>query len=50
VTEIPADARAEWENVVGRGLDLLEGTAYDRGAIAAARALLQEYRATAGKR
>ncbi|MCX7029426.1 MAG: TRAP transporter substrate-binding protein DctP [Spirochaetes bacterium] len=50
VTEIPPAARAEWEDVVSRGMSLLEGTAYDRAAIAAARKLIAEYRSAAGKR
>ena len=46
VTEIPSAARAEWEDVVSRGLTLLEGTAYDPAAIAAARKVITEYRAS----
>jgi len=45
-SEVPAAARAEWEEVVGRGLTFLEGTAYDRAAIAAARKIIAEYRAS----
>jgi TRAP-type C4-dicarboxylate transport system substrate-binding protein len=47
VTEVPSAARTEWEQVVGRGLSLLEGTAYDRSAVEAARNLIAEYRASA---
>jgi len=50
VTEIPADARAEWEDLVNRGLVLLEGTAYDRAALEAARRLVREYRTSAAGR
>jgi TRAP-type C4-dicarboxylate transport system substrate-binding protein len=50
VTEIPPAARAEWEDVVSRGLVLLEGTAYDPAAIAAARKVITEYRASAAGR
>jgi TRAP-type C4-dicarboxylate transport system substrate-binding protein len=50
VTEIPPAARAEWEDVVSRGLVLLEGTAYDPAAIAAARKVITEYRASAADR
>jgi TRAP-type C4-dicarboxylate transport system substrate-binding protein len=50
VTEIPLSARAEWDEVVSRGLVLLEGTAYDPGAIAAARKIITEYRAAAAGR
>ena len=45
VSDVPAAARVEWEEVVGRGLTLLEGTAYDRAAVAAARKIIAEYRA-----
>jgi TRAP-type transport system periplasmic protein len=45
VSEVSAAARTEWEEVVGRGLTFLEGTAYDRAAIAAARKIIAEYRA-----
>jgi TRAP-type C4-dicarboxylate transport system substrate-binding protein len=50
VNEIPPAAQAEWEDVVSRGLPLLEGTAYDRAALAAARTVIAEYRSAAGKR
>jgi TRAP-type C4-dicarboxylate transport system substrate-binding protein len=50
VTEIPLSARAEWDEVVSRGLVLLEGTAYDPAAIAAARKIITEYRAAAAGR
>jgi TRAP-type C4-dicarboxylate transport system substrate-binding protein len=50
VNEVPPDARAEWEDVVNRGLPLLEGTAYDRAALAAARKIIAEYRASAADR
>jgi TRAP-type C4-dicarboxylate transport system substrate-binding protein len=50
VIEIPPAARTEWEDVVSRGLALLEGTAYDRAAVEAARSILTEYRSTAGSR
>ncbi len=50
VSEVPPAARAEWEDVVGRGLTFLEGTAYDRAAIAAARKIIADYRASAPAR
>ena len=50
VTEMPVDARAEWEEVVSRGLPLLEGTAYDRAALEAVRKIIAEYRASAAGR
>jgi TRAP-type C4-dicarboxylate transport system substrate-binding protein len=50
VNEIPATEQAEWEDLVGRGLPLLEGTAYDRDALAEARRILAEYRASAEAR
>jgi TRAP-type C4-dicarboxylate transport system substrate-binding protein len=50
VTEIPTATLPEWEDVVSRGLVLLEGTAYDSAAIAAARKVIAEYRASAANR
>jgi TRAP-type C4-dicarboxylate transport system substrate-binding protein len=50
VTEIPPAARTEWEDVVSRGLLLLEGTAYDRAAVEAARKIIAEYRAVGAGR
>jgi TRAP-type C4-dicarboxylate transport system substrate-binding protein len=50
ISEIPAAARVEWEQVVSRGLPLLEGTAYDPTALEAAREILREYRAATGTR
>jgi TRAP-type C4-dicarboxylate transport system substrate-binding protein len=50
VNEIPAAARTEWEDLVSRGLPLLEGTAYDRDALAEARRILEDYRASAADR
>jgi len=50
VTEIPPAVRAEWEGVVSRGLVFLEGTAYDRAAVEAARSILAEYRSAPGSR
>jgi TRAP-type C4-dicarboxylate transport system substrate-binding protein len=50
VTEVGPAARAEWEQVVSRGLSLLEGTAYDRAAIEAARKIIAEYRASSESR
>ncbi len=46
VNEVPLAARAEWEQIVNRGLTFLEGTAYDRAAVAAAREIIAEYRAS----
>jgi len=50
VNEVPPAARAEWEDLVGRGLPMLEGTAYDRAALAEARRILTEYRGSAAGR
>jgi len=50
VSDIPSAARAEWEDLVSRGLPLLVGTAYDRTAVEAAASILAKYRAAAGKR
>ena len=50
VTEIPPAVQTEWEGVVSRGLVFLEGTAYDRAAVEAARSILAEYRSAPGSR
>lgn len=50
VNEVPAAARAEWEDLVSRGLSLLEGTGYDRAALAEARRIVAEYRTSAAGR
>jgi len=47
VNEVTPAARAEWEDLVGRGLSMLEGTAYDRAALDEARRILADYRASA---
>lgn len=47
VNEVPPAARADWEDLADRGMPLLEGTAYDRAALAEARRIVADYRASA---